>query len=229
MSQIKGGAENRKKTIMAGVLGAVALCCVLYGYNALYGGSGPAPTIPVVTVPEKSSTTTSGAGSGVAGGGLVKNGTGLGVAPGVAAVKMASTSSSLDPTLDESAMLRTESLVYSGTGRNIFSATYVPVAAAVSLPKTASPRPGPVGPPPSPPPPPTCPPTCPAINLKFFGTAKRANGQNQAFLLQGEDVYLAAVGDIVARKYKIVSIAAGSIQVEDLVNNNTQTLPLQMN
>jgi Tfp pilus assembly protein PilP len=65
--------------------------------------------------------------------------------------------------------------------------------------------------------------------LKFFGTAKRANGQNQAFLLQGEDVYLAAVGDIVARKYKIVSIAAGSIQVEDLVNNNTQTLPLQMN
>jgi hypothetical protein len=226
VSQIKGGAENRKKTIMAGVLGAVALCCVLYGYNALYGGSGPAPTIPVVTVPEKPATTRV---AGNAGGGVVKNGTGLGVAPGVAAVKMANTSSSLDPTLDESAMLRTESLVYSGTGRNIFSATYVPVAATMNLPKTPSPRPGPVGPIAPPPPPPTCPPTCPPINLKFFGTAKRANGANQAFLLQGEDVYLAAVGDIVARKYKIVSISAGSIQVEDLANNNTQTLALQMN
>ena len=57
----------------------------------------------------------------------------------------------------------------------------------------------------------------------------RANGQRQAFLLSGEDVYLAAQGDIVARKYKIVSIGSNSIQVEDLVNRNTQTLPLQMN
>jgi hypothetical protein len=46
-------------------------------------------------------------------------------------------------------------------------------------------------------------------------------------LLQGEDVYLAAEGDIVGRKYKIVSISANTIQVMDLQNNNTQTLPLQ--
>jgi hypothetical protein len=51
----------------------------------------------------------------------------------------------------------------------------------------------------------------------------------QAFLLQGDDVFLASAGDIVARRYKIVSIAANSIQVEDLTNNNTQTLPLQSN
>jgi len=51
----------------------------------------------------------------------------------------------------------------------------------------------------------------------------------QAFLLQGEDVYLAAEGDIVARKYKIVSISNASVRVTDLQNNNTQTLPLQMN
>jgi hypothetical protein len=80
-----------------------------------------------------------------------------------------------------------------------------------------------------PPPPPTCPPSCPPINLKFFGTAVRSNGVRQAFLLQGEDVYLASQGDIVARKYKIVSISMNSIQVEDLTNQNTQTLPLQMN
>ena len=71
------------------------------------------------------------------------------------------------------------------------------------------------------------PPPPPPINLKFFGTAKRGAGKMQAFLLQGEDVYLAAEGDIVARKYKIVSISNNSIRVTDLQNDNTQTLPLQ--
>ena len=65
--------------------------------------------------------------------------------------------------------------------------------------------------------------------MKFFGTVKRGTAKAQAFVLDGEDVYLAAEGDIVARKYKILSIAASSIQVTDLQNNNTQTLPLQMN
>ena len=142
--------------------------------------------------------------------------------PGVAAQKMASTSASLDPTLDESAMLRTESLVYSGSGRNIFSATYVP--ASVALPRnvpSARPKPGVNALPPVP----TGPPPPPPINLKFFGS----NGRRQIFLLQGDDVYLASQGDIVARKYRIVSISPNSIQVEDLVNNNTQMLPLQKN
>lgn len=120
-------------------------------------------------------------------------------------------------------MLRTESLVYSGSGRNIFSMTYT---APVEIPKNVpSARPGaaaaaavPMGPPPPPPPPP--------INLKYFGTAVRANGQRQAFLLQGEDVYLASVGDIVARKYRIVTISPTTIQVQDLVYNDTQSLPL---
>jgi len=73
----------------------------------------------------------------------------------------------------------------------------------------------PVGPPPPPP-----------INLKYFGTAVRVSGRRQAFLLQGEDVYLASEGDIVARKYRIVTIGTNNIQVEDLVNKDTQTLPL---
>jgi hypothetical protein len=123
-------------------------------------------------------------------------------------------------------MLRTESLVYTGSGRNIFSLIYTPpVAAVTNVPKA---RPGPVGPPPPPPPPPGPPPP-PPINLKFFGVETQRNGTRQAFLLSGEDVYMASQNDIVARKYKIVSIGASSIQVEDLSNNNTQTLPLQQN
>jgi hypothetical protein len=218
---MKAGGENRKKTIMAGALGAVALCCIVYAYNALFGGpSTPPPSVtPAVTTTAR---TNESAGTGNAA--SARNATNAASAPGVDAVKLAKTSASLDPTLDESAMLRTERLVYSGSGRNIFSATYTPPApvipkgmpsarpgkAAITLP------PAPVGPPPPPP-----------INLKFFGTAKRAGSNVQAFLLSGDNVYLASAGEIVAHKYKILAINLSSIQVEDLQNNNTQILPLQ--
>jgi hypothetical protein len=229
---VTGGTENRKKTILAAVLGVVALGCVIYGYNALFGGSStppPAPA-PVATTGSTNGTRINSSSNGQTsaqpsptGGGASP---GPAAAPGVAATRMASTSSSLDPTLDQSAMLRTESLVYSGTGRNIFSLVYTPPApvAPKNLPP-ARPNPNAVVAPPVP----TGPPPPPPINLKFFGTAVRANGLHQAFLLSGEDVYLASQGDIVARKYKILTISSGSIQVEDLVNHNTQTLPLQTN
>jgi len=225
---MKSGADNRRKTIIAASLGAVALGCIIYMLFSLFGGPSesaptPQPSATKATTkaeqdieassanPKASQATTAG---------------GLGAIPGVDAQKLASTSSSLDPTLDETAMLRTENLVYSGSGRNIFSLVSAP-ATPLPLPKVVpNPRQGPILPPQPPPPPPTCPPSCPPINLKFFGTAQRGNTR-QAFLLQGDDVYLASTGDIVAHKYRIVSIEAGSIHVEDLSNGNTQTLPLQ--
>jgi hypothetical protein len=119
------------------------------------------------------------------------------------------------------AMLVTESLEYSGSGRNIFSATSVPV----DIPKPIAPvrpKPGP----PLPPPPPPGPPPPPPIDLKFFGTVTGAEGKREAFLLHGDDVFLASDGEIVQRKYKVISISANSILVEDMANNNRQTLPL---
>jgi hypothetical protein len=216
---MKPGAESRKKTIVAGALAAMALCCLFYAYNALFGGSStPPPTIVSVAPSE----TTSGPArpsrpSGLGGGSNAS-------APGVDALKLASTSAGLDPTLDDTAMTRTENLVYSGSGRNIFSVTDTPPPP--SMPRNVPP-PRPKGvaaampvPPPGPLPP-------PPINLKFFGTAKRSGGDVQAFLLSGEDVFLASAGEIVAHKYRIVVINVNSIQVQDLQNNNTQTLPLQ--
>ena len=210
---MKTGAENRRKTIAAGALVAVALCCIFYAWNALYGGSStPPPAIAPVNPPANPAPARTNNAAAV-----------VTSAPGVDAVRLASTSASLDPTLDETAMHRTESLVYSGSGRNIFSATYTPPAP--SIPKNVPPprpRPGPVMPPV-----PTGPPPPPPINLKFFGTAKRSNSGMQAFLLSGDDVYLASAGEVVAHKYKILAVNPGSIQVQDLQNNNTQSLPLQ--
>jgi hypothetical protein len=225
---MKSGAENRKKTIMAGVGVAVGLCALILIYNELFGAP-PNPAAVQMAAASSSAAPAPTAAKPASAPQTASAGTGQAAAPGVAAKKMASTSSSLDPRLDEAAMLRTEGLVYAGTGRNIFSLVYVPPAPKMPL-NVPSARPtGPVAPPPPPPPPPTCPPSCPPINLKFFGLATLTNGVRQAFLLSGEDVYLAAQGDIVARKYKIASISANSIQVEDLTNHNTQTLPLQSN
>ena len=218
---MRTGAENRKKTIAAGALGAVALVCIFIIYNSLFGGtSTPPPTVAPINTPAHA--TRAAAAPTQATVQTPANAAHTSM-PGVDAVKLASTSASLDPTLDEAAMHRTENLVYSGTGRNIFSLTYTPPPPPMPS-KVPSPRPKPIVLPPAPvgPPPP------PPINLKFFGTAKRANGPLQAFLLQGDNVYLASAGEIVAHKYKIVSINLNSIQVEDLQYNNTQTLQLQM-
>ena len=216
-------ARDKKQIVVVSIFGVLLLVFVVYAYNSFFGGSpNPAATAPTVIAPVTRSSESRGeTESTVIPAGNARAGQ-SGAAPGVAAKRMASTSSSLDPTLDESAMLRTESLVYSGTGRNIFSSISAPPMVIPSnVPKA---RPGvvlpvmppmPVGPPPPPP-----------INLKYFGTAVRVNGRRQAFLLQGEDVYLASEGDIVARKYRIVSIGTNGIQVEDLVYKDTQTIPL---
>ena len=215
---MKPGAENRKKTITAGALGAVALVCIFIMYNSLFGGTSaaPPPTVAPINTPAHPAAPAQATAQAAANAARTS-------IPGVDAVKLASTSASLDPTLDEAAMHRTENLVYSGNGRNIFSLIYtpppppMPTGVPKPRPKPITLPPAPVGPPPPPP-----------INLKFFGTAKRASGPLQAFLLQGDNVYLASAGEIVAHKYRIVSINLNSIQVEDLQYNNTQTLQLQM-
>ena len=137
---------------------------------------------------------------------------------------------SLDPTLHMEAMLATESLEYSGSGRNIFSMASAPPPMAIPVP-VKGPR---INTPPPPPPVP-CPPNCPPppppppIDLKFFAVETAANGTRQACLLHGDDVVLASAGDVVLRRYRVITIDARSIQVEDMQNNNKQALPLLAN
>lgn len=199
---MKMGAEDKKKLGILAVVGVLALGAIFYMYSELSTPSVPAPVTTTVTVPSRVPASS--------GGGVAKN-------VGTAATH-------LDPTLHMGPMLVTESLVYSGTGRNIFSANSAPVVIPKAI---ASARPkgpatpvvtAPVGPPPPPP-----------IDLKFFGTATSANGVRRAFLLHGEDVFLASPGDIVQRRYKVGTISANSIVVEDMTDNNIQTLPLISN
>jgi hypothetical protein len=200
--------DQQKK---GGLIAAFVLVAAVILYYDFRDDTPPRPVAPaVVSAPVKVAP-------------AAKTGAAVAVAPGrsagAAAKDLGTTSARLDPTLRMEAMLVTESLVYSGSGRNIFSATSVPV----DIPKPISPvRKGP----PPPPPPPPGPPPPPPIDLKFFGTTTGADGKREAFLLHGDDVFLASDGDIVQRKYKVVSVSANSILVEDMANNNRQTLPL---
>lgn len=207
------GKQQPNQIVMWSVLGVFVAGCAIYLYFQFSTPSAPpVPAAPVVVnAPVK---TAPGA----------KTGTAVAAPPGstagAAAKKLGTTSAQLDPTLRMDAMLVTESLVYSGSGRNIFS----PMSAPVDIPKPIAPV-RPKGPPPPPPPPPGPPPP-PPIDLKFFGTATEPSGARKAFLLHGDDVFLASNGDIVQRRYKVISISANSVLVEDLGNNNRQTLPL---
>ncbi|NYF88955.1 hypothetical protein RBB79_05380 [Tunturiibacter empetritectus] len=202
-------ADQQKK---GGIIGAFVLVAAGILYYELRDDS-PAPIAPpvVVTAPARSAPA-AGAAVALPSGNIA----------GAAAKKLGTTSAQLDPTLRMDAMLVTESLVYSGSGRNIFSANSAPV----EIPKPIASVRAVKAPPPGPPPPPPGPPPPPPIDLKFFGTATAANGTRRAFLLHGEDVFLASDGDIVQRRYKVVTISANSVVVEDMANNNTQTLPL---
>jgi len=101
--------------------------------------------------------------------------------------------------------------------------------AFIEVPPAAPAKPKPAAPAIKTPPPPPVdpgPPPPPPINLKFFGFANRPGEAKKVFLEQGEDIFVASEGDIVNRRYKVLKIAPTSVEVEDVLNNNRQSIPL---
>jgi hypothetical protein len=207
---LKVGNEDKKKVAIAGVLGAIVLFLVVKTLWSTFGPSPAPPPAPAAVVQ-----TAPAAAPVSAGRNTVHTATRIGgSATGAEMAK-------LDPTLHPEWMAQAESLEYSGKGRNIFSmASYQPVIEAVKGPIRPS-KPGPavaMGPPPPPP-----------IDLKFFGFEAGKAGARKAFLLHGDDVFIAAAGDVVDHRYKVVRIDPFNLQVEDIPYHNTQTLPLVQN
>ncbi|HZD30302.1 MAG TPA: hypothetical protein VE779_01445 [Candidatus Angelobacter sp.] len=120
---------------------------------------------------------------------------------------------SLDPTLRLDLLNSSEDVSYKGAGRDIFQNQPEPAA----IPKVVKPVIN-TGPPTPPPPPP--------IPLKFYGYSGNKSGPKQVFLSKGDDIFIAKEGQIVDRRYKILKIGPNSIEVEDVLTNHRQTLPL---
>jgi hypothetical protein len=65
--------------------------------------------------------------------------------------------------------------------------------------------------------------------LRFYGFATKQGGKPRIFLLQGDEVYIASEGDVVARRYRVGQISPGAVMIQDMPNNNTQSIPLSQN
>lgn len=203
---LRSGFEDKKQVRMLAILGVGVLLSVGYFVRQQYfsGSAAPAPTPAKATAPMTPLAPPSASAP----------------ASGGAAKKVGHIN--LDPTLHSEWMAQAESLAYTGRGRNIFSQTSAPAPVSIPKPKISA-RPTavqniPQGPPPPPPPPP--------IDLKFFGFAQQKSGAKKVFLLHGEDIFIAAEGEIVNRRYKVVKIMPFAVQVEDVAYKNTQSLPL---
>ena len=193
------GTENKRQIYML-----TGLLVVLFGFGGyqiykMFGG-GSSYTPPPPAVPQYKGTTGSSASSGPDAQKLSNNG--------------------LDPTLHLERLALNESVEYEGTGRNIFSAESAPVkieepikSARVETQVTL-------------PPAPTGPPAPPKIDLKYFGYAQSNDKSIKAFLVHGDDIFMARAGEIVDHRYKVSNISPGSVQITDLAYNNTQTVPL---
>ena len=123
----------------------------------------------------------------------------------------AAASQSLDPTLHLALLAGTEGVQYKGSGRNIFRSQ----EEAAPIPKPVAPALTATGPP-SPPP----------INLRFFGFASRPGEAKRVFLSSGEDVFIASEGDIVNRRYRVLHIGVNTVEVEDVLGERRQVIPL---
>jgi hypothetical protein len=199
---LKLGSEDKKKVIIAGVLGIVVIALLVNVLSGYFGGSSapaPSPAPVAQTAVRPAGTTTNDR----------------------AATRIPGIGASLDPTLHPEWMAQAESLEYSGRGRNIFSQfSAPPVIENVKAPIRPS---APVVQVPQGPPPP------PPIDLKFFGYEAHKDGTRKAFLLHGDDVFIASEGDVVDHRYKVLKIAPFSVQVEDIPYRNAQPLPLVQN
>ncbi|HLN03317.1 MAG TPA: hypothetical protein VK335_28755 [Bryobacteraceae bacterium] len=81
-------------------------------------------------------------------------------------------------------------------------------------------------------------PSPPPITLKYYGyTAQRSDGHKRAFFSEGDcsgnaaptaecDIFVAAEGDLILKRYKVVRIGASSAEVEDTQFNHKQPLPI---
>jgi hypothetical protein len=142
--------------------------------------------------------------------------------------------SKIDPTIRIDLLAKVQNVGPAGGTRNLFQVGAPPPLAAADpakLPKGAEPIVrafvGPVKPAdPLPPPPPLSQPAIP-ITLKFYGYSTiRKNGMRTGYFMDGDDIMLAAEGELLKRRYRVVKISATSVLMEDTESKRTQTLPL---
>jgi hypothetical protein len=214
---MKTGLEQRRKVIAAVALFILA---IYFGWSSLTGRQTPVSAAPTtMPAPKAPSKTTPQRRM------LERD------------KRAAGQERSLDPTLRFDWLKAGESVEYKGGKCNIFTAECGQVAAV--KPKQPPPPNCSPGAPPDPrcgPPPPNCSPGAapdprcppPPIPLQFFGFASRPGEPKRIFLRTTDtnDVFVAGEGEVVNRRFRVLRIMGSGVEIEDVLNNNKQVIPL---
>lgn len=142
----------------------------------------------------------------------------------------------VDPTLRLDQLSRLETVKISGGARSLFDFSDVNNPATIAKivpPPRLKPPPPFIGPMQAPPPQP--PPSkvvaaklmAPPIPLKFYGfTSAQRGAHKRGFFLDGEDILVAAEGEILKKRYKVIRIGLANVTMEDTQFQQQQTLPI---
>ncbi len=127
-----------------------------------------------------------------------------------------------DPRLRLDLLADTEGLKYGGNGRDIFASYQDEIPKPVAPGLLADDKPAKETPAPLPP----LASSTPPMTLKIWGVASQPGEPKAVFLAQGDNGTIAHEGDVVSRRYKIVKINTSSVDVEDMLGNNRQTVQI---
>jgi hypothetical protein len=222
------GAEPKKVVILV-VIAAIGGFVFIYNRNP---SEGPASTPPILS----RAPVTASYGTGLArperGSFRVAQSAGGGSGEFRPSLKIKNIEpSSIDPTLHLDLLAKLQAVGVDAGTRSLFEIGAAPPAEInVKEPaKIAIARPF-VGPMPPKPVETPAEPKAPPIPLKFYGFVDKSKvGDKRAFFLDGDDIVIAAEGEMIKKRYKIVRIGVTSAVVEDteFKSNNQQTLPLE--
>jgi hypothetical protein len=125
-----------------------------------------------------------------------------------------------NPSLRFDLLDRLHKVEYTGRHRNIFDdklpPPIIPAAVAGRGPSGPIVPPQPQGPPPL------------VFPMKCFGFVEGpAAGMRRAFFTDGEDVYIAGIGDTIANRFRLVRIGNDSVDVEELGSNRRATVAME--
>ncbi len=228
---MKVGAEPKKIAMLVALLGA-ALAIFYYQFS-----SGPEAAAPPARTAPPAVRQARGAAEQLQEGGIRARANNQRInndfKPTLKRTKQGQTldASKVDPTLRLDLLAKVQGAGYEGVERNLF-------LFGAAKPKVTTPPPGeapkpgaagaaaktagndPAAAPSKPPPPP--------ITMKYYGFANRqGDARKRAFFMDGEEIYVAAEGEVIKKRYKIVRVGINSVVVEDLDYKSQQTLPLQ--
>jgi hypothetical protein len=127
-----------------------------------------------------------------------------------------------NPALRLDELDRVRKLEYTGTHRNIFSPTPPPPPVQVPTPEEIKQQQQTAGPQPPAPPAPV------VVPATFFGYVTDARtGHKEALFSDSDDVYIAAEGETLLGRFRVLKIGNDSVEVEEISSGRRTTLTME--